>query len=405
MALIKAKTQPVQTVTVAREINELDLLIEDLNEEFEDAWLAATPAEARSLIEAGDQPELTYVVVAVDSVDEADLTPWAEVIRAAKRAGLGVLLVVHDLSAAALHQLMQLGADTFAPYPLPEMALRDAIERLDARQSTPDEKAGGSTGRNGIVLPVYGVAGGVGATTFAVNLAWELSLATRKTNQRIALLDFNFQYGSVATYLDLARREAIYELLSEPSRADETAFKQALTSFRKRIAVLTAPSDALPLDIVAPQEIDRLLELATSSYDYVVVDMPQALVHWSEHVLRAAETFFAILEIDMRSAQNALRFLRALKAEELPYEKVQLILNRAPGFADRTGKARVKRLSESLGVDFNILLPDGGRSVTNACDMGEPLAESAASNALRKEIRKIAAQTVEQLEARKAAVK
>ena len=61
-----------------------------------------------------------------------------------------------------------------------------------------------------------------------------------------------------------------------------------------------------------------------------------------------SETFFALMEVDMRSAQNCLRFLRALKAEDLPYEKVQFALNRAPGALDMNGKARAKRLAEYL---------------------------------------------------------
>ncbi|MEL6234481.1 MAG: pilus assembly protein CpaE, partial [Pseudomonadota bacterium] len=169
-------------------------------------------------------------------------------------------------------------------------------------------------------------------------------------------------------------------------------------------AVLTAPSDALPLDIIAPEDVRKLLEIASSAYDFVIIDMPQALVHWSDHVLQMCETFFAVLEVDMRSAQNMLRFLRALKAEDLPYEKVQYVLNRAPGFADLNGKSRVKRLSESLGIDINIYLPDGGKAVINACDQGTPLAEAASGNALRKEIRKVAISLVEMAEAQTAAI-
>ena len=107
----------------------------------------------------------------------------------------------------------------------------------------------------GIIMPVYGVAGGVGASTFAVNLAWELAQLTKKTDKRVALLDFNFQFGSVSTFLDLPRREAIYELISDPDSIDHDALSQALTSYKTRLAVLTAPSDALPLDIVAPEDV------------------------------------------------------------------------------------------------------------------------------------------------------
>jgi pilus assembly protein CpaE len=150
--------------------------------------------------------------------------------------------------------------------------------------------------------------------------------------------------------------------------------------------------------------VKKLLEIASTSYDFVIVDLPQTLVHWSEDVLRACETFFAVLEVDMRSAQNMLRFLRTLKAEELPYEKVQFVLNRAPGFTDLNGKSRVKRLCESLGIEINVYLPDGGKAVVNACDQGMPLAEAAANNALRKDIRKVAVSLIEMAEAQTAAI-
>jgi len=208
----------------------------------------------------------------------------------------------------------------------------------------------------------------------------------------------------VSTYLDLPRREAIYELISDPSAIDHAALSQALTSYKTRLAVLTAPMDALPLDIIAPEDVVKLIETAQASYDFVIIDMPQALVHWFDQVLRMSETFFAVMEVDMRSAQNCLRFLRALKAEDLPFEKVQFALNRAPGFTDLNGKARAKRLAESLGVEINIMLPDGGRAVASSCDEGAPLAETAPKNALRRELKNISQSIFDAVVADKAAV-
>jgi pilus assembly protein CpaE len=404
MALLKTKTKALEAYAVARDVEKFDLLIEDMNNEFAESWAPLSFEQAMEELNGGQLEALEFVIVGIDRQDEDDLAPVARFIRFAKKLGVAVVLIANDLTPMGLHQLMRLGADDFAPYPLPDGALHESISRLRDSLNDAPKTEKKNRDRHGLILPVYGIAGGVGATTFAVNLAWEMALASRKTNKRVALLDFNFQFGSVSTYLDLARREAIYELISDPSSIDHDTLSQALTSFKSRMAVLTAPSDALPLDIIAPEEIQRLLEIAQSSYDFVVVDMPQTLVHWSDNVLRMCETYFAIMEIDMRSAQNTLRFLRALKAEELPFEKVQFALNRAPGFADMSGKSRVKRLSESLGVDLKILLPDGGKAVTAACDQGLPLAEVVAKNPLRKEIRKIATALLEMAEAAKAAV-
>jgi len=93
-----------------------------------------------------------------------------------------------------------------------------------------------------------------------------------------------------------------------------------------------------------------------------------------------------VMEIDMRSAQNMFRFLRTLKAEDMNLEKLRFVLNRAPGMTDLSGKARVKRVAESLGISFLHQVPDGGKPVINSCDQGTPLAEGARSSPVRKEI-------------------
>ena len=85
-----------------------------------------------------------------------------------------------------------------------------------------------------------------------------------------------------------------------------------------------------------------------------------------------------------------MRFIKALRAEDLPLEKIQYVMNRAPGGMDLTGKSRVKKLAESLSVEIKTLLPDGGKAVQEAGDNGQPLAEAARKNPLRKEIAKLA---------------
>ncbi|MEO0912423.1 MAG: AAA family ATPase [Pseudomonadota bacterium] len=406
MGLLKAKPEEVEVFAIARNHAEFPDMTVGLNSVIAGRWAPLDMDKGEATIKAGVGPDLEIAIVAVAADDEANLGPITKLIQTARDHGLKVLLLAKDLSPAGLHQLLRVGADDFTPYPMPEGALSEAITRLRSTfEERPSEgKAKAERNRRGIIMPIYGVAGGVGATTFAVNIAWELALLSKKTDKRVCLLDFNFQFGSVSTYLDLPRREAIYELISDAEGIDHDSLSQALTSYKTRLAVLTSPMDALPLDIIAPEDISKLLELAQASYDFVVVDMPQALVHWSDNVLRMAETFFAVMEIDMRSAQNCLRFLRALKAEDLPYEKVQFALNRAPGFTDINGKARAKRLAESLGVEINIMLPDGGKSVLSAGDEGSPLAESAPKNALRKEFRSIAQSIFDAMVADKAAV-
>ena len=314
-----------------------------------------------------------------------------------------MILLLKDVGPIASHALMRAGADDFLPYPTPEGALPDTLQRLRERATVAAAPAA-AAGRNGIILPVYSMSGGAGGTTFAVNLAWEMAIDRRKTSQRVCLLDFDFQFGSVSTYLDMPRQEALMELLSSggPGGIERDALASAFATYKRKLSVMTAPTDAMPMDIISSEEVDRVLTLAAAAFDYVVVDMPHTLTNWTERVLAKAETFFAVSQIDMRSAQNTLRFLRLMKSEDLPLEKLEFVMNRAPGFADVGAKGRVKRMAESLGIDYGIMLPDGGKQVTQACDHGQPLAEYARGNAMRKEIRKVAFALKNAAEQRKA---
>jgi pilus assembly protein CpaE len=236
---------------------------------------------------------------------------------------------------------------------------------------------------------VHGLAGGSGASTFATNLAWELATIGKEA-PRVCLIDFDFQFGSSATYLDLPRKEAVFDLLSDATGADSDAMLQAMLTFNDKLHVLTAPADMLPLDIVGAEEIGRIIDMARANFDFVIIDMPKTIVAWTEAVLTRAHVYFALMELDLRSAQNVLRLVRALKAEGLPHEKLRYVLNRAPRFTDLSAKSRVKRMAESLDIAIEVQLPDGGAQVTQSNDHGLPLSETAGKNPLRKEIQKLA---------------
>ena len=393
--------QPAQDVilacTVSRDVQNFDLLIEDMETALGESWGDLSFAEALAFFGQPEAEGMEFIALAMDDADEDNMPLMTEIITQAKSHGLKVILIAEDVTPSALHSLLRQGADEFVPYPLPEGELSQAIERIRTPAPTPIAAAPSSSGlhagaqKDGAVIVVHGLAGGTGATTLAVNLAWELANVEKTGGPSVCLIDLDLQYGTVSTFLDLPRREIVYEMLADTESMDEEIFGQALLKYEDRMSVLTAPSDMLPLDLVTSEDIGRVLDIARNQFDYVVIDMPSTLVQWSEAVLTTAHIYFATLELDMRSAQNTLRFKRALQSEELPVEKLRYVLNRAPKFTDLNAKSRVKRMAESLDIAIDIQLPDGGKPITQANDHGMPLAASAPKSPLRKEIAKLAA--------------
>ncbi|PID37447.1 MAG: pilus assembly protein CpaE [Rhodobacterales bacterium] len=394
---LRQEPAPIVAITVSRDVQEFDLLIEDMETEFGEGWGDLPLADAIVFLEQPEAQALQFIAIAMNARDEPNLAQIADIIRKAVAHNIKALVVAEEVSPIALHQLLKLGAEEFVPYPLPDKALHEAFERLRTPAPEPSLPAIApvvkSTGgdKDGVIIAVQGLAGGVGATTLAVNLGWELATIEKENPPKVCLIDLDLQFGSISTFLDLPRRETVFELLSDTEMLDEETFRAALETYANKLDVFTAPYDMLPLDLIDDNDVSRILEMARTHYDYVIVDMPTTVVQWTETVLNAAHVFFAPLEIDMRSAQNAVRMIRALRSEDLPVEKLRYVLNRAPKFTDLAGKSRVKRLAESLDISIDVSLADGGKQIMQASDQGQALAMALPKSHLRRDIQKLAA--------------
>jgi pilus assembly protein CpaE len=409
VANLQPEPAPILACTISHDVQNFEMLIDDMELELGESWGDLSFDDAQVFLDQPEAKSLEFVAIAVNAGDEADLQRVTDIIKQAKSHGIKVVLIADQVSPVALHQLLRLGADDFVPYPLPEGALHEAIDKIrrpaahlsvaasaaqphaseDAEVDAPHPGFKAKGDRDGVVLPVHGLAGGSGASTFAANLAWELATIGKEA-PRVCLIDFDFQFGSAATYLDLPRKEAVFDLLSDSSHSDSDSLLQAMLTFNDKLHVLTAPADMLPLDIVGSDDIGRILDMARANFDFVVIDMPRTIVSWTEAVLNRAHVYFALMELDLRSAQNVLRLVRALKAEGLPHEKLRFVLNRAPRFTDLSAKSRVKRMAESLDIAIEVQLPDGGAQITQSNDHGLPLSETSPKNPLRREIQKLA---------------
>ena len=164
--------------TISRDVQNFEQLIDNMESELGEAWGDLSFDDAQVFLEQPDSQSLEFVAIAVNADDESDLTRISGILKQAKDRGIKVVLIADQVSPLVLHQLLRLGADDFVPYPLPEGALHETIERIrkpapapvltvaaigpapDDAISHPGFKAKGD--RNAVVLPVHGLAGGVG---------------------------------------------------------------------------------------------------------------------------------------------------------------------------------------------------------------------------------------------------
>lgn len=353
-----------------------------------DAWSASVPERAVRTANAGKtRGSLFFVLIESDTADSQTRT--AQLLKSIRAAGSrSALLTVADLSSSQLHELLRSGADNFLPMPASAEELqRLAVDLVDAVNRPREER------REGRIFAFQHTTGGVGATTLAANLAWELASA-KAPKLSVCLIDLDLQFGAVATYLDLERRNAAFELLNAPSRIDADSFVYATVAVNERLHVFTGGPDILPPEMIDAGVIRSVLDAARSRFDIVILDLPPLLSDWMEIVLRHCERCFLVSDATVRSAQANVRFMSALRAETMPVEKVGFLINRAPGMLKLAERSKLKGMIRSCDLGVIHEFPEGGPQVAECGEFGSPLAVKARRNPLRKAIQKFAVRIV-----------
>jgi Flp pilus assembly CpaE family ATPase len=133
--------------------------------------------------------------------------------------------------------------------------------------------------------------------------------------------------------------------------------------------------------------VAELFEVLRDEYDYVVVDLPRALVDWIEPVIKCTTRLIVVADTSVPSVRHSRRLIDFYREANLGLS-VELVANHETRPMFR-GPA-LKAAENALGARFDHWIPDNPKLARKAIDVGHPIAESYAKSNLGKAFRKIA---------------
>lgn len=278
--------------------------------------------------------------------------------------------------AEGLRLAMQAGARDFLPEPLDAHELMAALHRLV------QERRATSAG-SGKLLALMNAKGGSGATLVASNLAQQLS-----QHASVLLIDLDLQFGSVAHYLDVQPGHSHVEVMQRIGELDSLALRGFCTHYNPNLHVLGGRSCdfCLPQDVQVEQ-LEALLHLARTTYDWVLVDLPRQIDHLTGTALENADRVMVVLQQSVSHLKDADRLLRVLRDDMgIQSSRLQVLVNRY----NKSAAISLKDIEEALGCADLLLLPNDFNVVSESQNAGVPLAIHAPRAAITQALRQIA---------------
>ena len=265
-----------------------------------------------------------------------------------------IMMSVHG-EAEHLKRSMLAGAREFLVKPFSGDEFATSIKRVHERELARREQmqteappaapaAGDGSAEDHQVIAVFSPKGGSGKTTLAVNLALALK---RETNQRVALVDANLQFGDVGVLLNLnPKNRSVLDAVGggEP---DRDIVESVLVDHSTGIRVLLAPPAPEGADLVTAPYLRKMISFLRDTHDWVVVDLPSGLNDHTLGVLDAADQILVVAALEITTIKNVRLFLEV--ADQLDYErsKMRLVINRsdaAQGIRISDVEASIRRI-------------------------------------------------------------
>lgn len=269
---------------------------------------------------------------------------------------------------AAMRKAMLAGVNDYIVAPVKEEELVTSIYTVLAQEERRKARASGEADEPiaaGSVITVFGAKGGIGKTTIATNLATAM---VQKTNQSVVLVDLDTRFGDVGILMDIPVERSIADLAIPEEEISREMVQECLYQHNSGVYILPAPIRPTDWRNVHAGHIERIVQVLTQTYDYVVLDTPGTFNDIVARSLELASMVVLVATVDMASLKDTLLAIDMLRSWNFPQEKIKLVIN-STNEASNVQPQEVKRM---LGRDVFWSIPYD-RNISTATQLGMPV--------------------------------
>ena len=276
-------------------------------------------------------------------------------------SAVAIFAIAAEPNPDLIVRAMRAGANEFFTWPPAAQAFHEAIERTASRRET----AAGAR-RQGTTIVFFGVKGGCGTTTLAVNCGVELA---RQTRRATVVVDLKPGLGEVGLFLGMRSRYTLLDAIDNLHRLDGEFLRELVVKHKSGLDIL-AGSDQF--DRPAAGEtgpIEEVFRLLTKEYEHIIVDAGSQLNAAAMATLYTADTICLVANPDVPCVRNAQRLLERIAQMGACADRVKVLLNRAAA----PYPIPPAQIESTLGHRIDHRFVSDYRTVSTALNSGVPL--------------------------------
>lgn len=190
--------------------------------------------------------------------------------------------------------------------------------------------------------------GGVGKTTFAINLAFSLA----DLGHRVCILDAAFGTGNIDVLLDIAPRFHIGHVIS-----GKCGLMDIVTEVKQNLHILPGCSGVQPLTQLSYYEYNLLafeLEQIFPYFDVIIIDTSPGIAAGTTNFILAAQGGYLITTPEPHAITDTYALLKTLVSSHPKALKLSLVVNRVLFRSEAENTAEKLQFAARRFLDFEL---------------------------------------------------
>ena len=204
--------------------------------------------------------------------------------------------------------------DVVKPAKDPNSNLGEVLDLTHFAQESNNTILPKSSGGLNKIIGLMGVSGGVGTTSLAIQMGYDLIKQGGKTPPSVAIIDLDFENGAVAPYLDM-RSGLTHEDLNRAPETIDTALVTAFINEHKKtgLHILSSPNLIGGNDGADPETVLAILDKICDLFDVIIMDIPRIWRPWNHAAIGAADHFVLVTELTIPGIHRARHSIETIE--------------------------------------------------------------------------------------------
>lgn len=303
--------------------------------------------DAISYLKENRSPDILLIDITKSKFPTSGLDLLADVCE----PGVEVIAIGERNEVGVFRDLMNAGIRDYFVKPLPVQPITKCIDSIVGKGQS--QEPVGLFHKSGKVVAVVGAVGGIGVSTMVANLGWGLS---EKKLKRIALIDMDFQLGTISDNLNIETGGNINQLFDSPDRIDDILVERFMTHISDNFMVL---SSQVPLD-AAPdyktESLEAIIDVLVNKFHYVIIDVPRNFgSKITTDLLKKADLVIVLTDYSITGLKSTNKIVEALRSFVSIGQQITIAVNKVGAYThgEITKAQFEERLLQPIDIEIN----------------------------------------------------